>query len=426
MIFAIIIIMAVLFYLSLKITKNIFSFPSFIILFFGLYSVVAYLFTFDTYKYSYKIFVFLIGMFIMLITGYGIASFFEKRYLIISYDVVKKKNVFLSKKLFLVGLVLCFLLASANVYFNISALGFGITDLLSFNRILEINRVATEVRYSTGSVSNIYISITLPFVYLLPMLGAYNTSIKINIKSIILSAISLIPTLAILVLLNTKAVFIGSFVFYLTTFIVGYYYNHKEYIPITKKLVGFSIVIILGFVLIMLVAFGLRAGFSSTFFTSIKERFVLYAFAGVPALDKWLDTVYINNFNLIGKYTFLGIYSLLGIASKNAGVYQDFIVAGILNTNVYTVFRGLIEDFSVVGCMLIFVLVGILARLFEVLIKKNKLYAVGLYMTLFAFFIYGIIISIFTYNSYILAIVMFTIIIYFWPRGEYNENVSAI
>lgn len=426
MIFAIIIIMAVLFYLSLKITKNIFSFPSFIILFLGLYSVVAYLFTFDTYKYSYKIFVFLIGMFIMLITGYGIASFFEKRYLIINYDVVKRKNVFLSKKLFLVGLALCFLLASANVYFNLSALGFGVTDLLSFSKILEINHVATEIRYSSSSVNNIYMSITLPFVYLLPMLGAYNTSIKINIKSLILSAIAFIPTLAILVLLNTKAVFIGSFVFYLATFIVGYYYNHKKYIRITKRLIVISVVSIIGFILLMVFAFGLRAGFSSNFFATIKNRFVLYAFAGIPALDKWMDTVYTGDINLIGKYTFLGIYSLFGIANKSTGVYQDYIVAGTLNTNVYTAFRGLIEDFSIVGSMFIFVLVGILARLFEVLIKKNKLYAVGLYMTLFAFFIFGIIISIFTYNSYILAIVMFTIIIYFWPRGEDNENVSAI
>jgi oligosaccharide repeat unit polymerase len=67
----------------------------------------------------------------------------------------------------------------------------------------------------------------------------------------------------------------------------------------------------------------------------------------------------------VGFYTFMGFFRALGDARPvPLGVYDEFFeIDGVLITNIYTAFRGLIFDFGLFGSLLFAVLAGLIANL---------------------------------------------------------------
>ena len=54
----------------------------------------------------------------------------------------------------------------------------------------------------------------------------------------------------------------------------------------------------------------------------------------------------------MGAYTFAGVFDLLGIKQRQIGVYEQYeTLAGGEDTNIYTLLRGLIQDFTLPGAM---------------------------------------------------------------------------
>ena len=428
MIYAFILIFTILLIVSIKLTKSIFSFPSFFIIFFSLYLIVSYFFTYEYYDYTYLSFTFFTVLFIAILLGFVLKNIVMKKRGIEDNNKENKPFIYyLSKNVFRLILFVIFLLALANVYFNVRFLGFGIKDLLSLSKIMSINRKAAELRYAGYEVSNIYISITLPFVYLLPLFLGFNLAIKFNIKNLILAGFSFIPALMIVLILNTKAVFIGVLVFFLASFLVGWLANKKNHLKITLRLLIAGIILIVAFVAIMMISFGLRAGsISLNTLVSLKEKFIDYAFAGIPAFDKWLAT-YSFRPNLYGQYTFISFWNILGVAEKTQGGFQEYVEFGPFVTNIYTAFRGLVEDFGITGTIIIGALMGYASNGLEYRIKNsNNGVWISLYTLIYSFFIFALFISMFTYTSFILAFIAYLILVIIWPRGDKNEYQSLL
>ena len=78
-----------------------------------------------------------------------------------------------------------------------------------------------------------------------------------------------------------------------------------------------------------------------------------YVLAPYHAFGVWLIHEYSNVCCTLGSLSFVGPLDALGLATREAGVFNQNVMVYGRWTNIYTVFRYLVQDFSLVGPFLI-------------------------------------------------------------------------
>ena len=106
-----------------------------------------------------------------------------------------------------------------------------------------------------------------------------------------------------------------------------------------------------------------------------------------------------------GQYTLGGLAEVIGVKARQLGVYSENVTVGSEESNIYTAFRGLLEDFTIPGASLMCVVAGYLAgRCYgqRVTLIRGVLTLIAFY----SFLIWSPIGSIFIYNGSILAVLV--------------------
>jgi oligosaccharide repeat unit polymerase len=107
---------------------------------------------------------------------------------------------------------------------------------------------------------------------------------------------------------------------------------------------------------------------------------------------------------MLGGYTFGGIFDAVGLRQREIGVYHDFVRLGdSQSNNLYTAFRGVIEDFSFVGAMLFFLAMGFGGGYAYRRCALGQQVWVPWLALFYAFVIWSPIISVLNYNSPLIA-----------------------
>ena len=115
--------------------------------------------------------------------------------------------------------------------------------------------------------------------------------------------------------------------------------------------------------------------------------------------------------------TLAGPFNLFGFIERDLGFYQPVNIGSDSSTNIFTAYRGLISDFTVIGSVIVIFFVGIYFQIvFE---KKSTLRSKGIIplSMFYAFTLYSPLISIFHYNSIFFS----WILIYSILRLNLNE-----
>ena len=119
-----------------------------------------------------------------------------------------------------------------------------------------------------------------------------------------------------------------------------------------------------------------------------------YMFGMPAAFAEWFDRDEHDSVKW-GALTFPGPYSLLGIRQRTLGTYTDSApTVGLEGTNIFTMFRGLVEDFTLGGAFLISGLWGFLGgRIYckhslqpGSILGLSAFYAVALFSPLYCLF----------------------------------------
>lgn len=107
---------------------------------------------------------------------------------------------------------------------------------------------------------------------------------------------------------------------------------------------------------------------NSFFLYSLKS----YLLGGMSAFDIYLQKLDTINCGL-GKYNFSSLYDLLGIAKNEYGVYTQYLIYNSdgATTNIFTLFRSLIDDFGLIGGYLFMIVIGILSEKMYVRLIKH-------------------------------------------------------
>lgn len=110
-----------------------------------------------------------------------------------------------------------------------------------------------------------------------------------------------------------------------------------------------------------------------------------------------------------GIMTFFGIANVLGIEQRIAGIYRDFVYFGrvdrSMNSNVYSIFRMLIDDFGKIGALVFLFLIGFASSKAIVFIQKRKMVFISqaFLIAVYSYVLWSFVASIWAYTSIICA-----------------------
>ncbi|CCQ10276.1 putative integral membrane protein [Pseudoalteromonas luteoviolacea B = ATCC 29581] len=154
----------------------------------------------------------------------------------------------------------------------------------------------------------------------------------------------------------------------------------------------------------------LRGGNEDFDLIDIVSHVMVWFFGYIPAFAKWFSSEadVFKSINL-GASSFAGLFDLLGVSYRKSGVYELVQIGNNRVTNVYTAFRGLVEDFGVVGSVLILIFIGVIISLsFVDNVYRSFIRYFGL-MFIFIFS-WSFVISPFIYNTILFSFVLYSVL----------------
>ena len=121
----------------------------------------------------------------------------------------------------------------------------------------------------------------------------------------------------------------------------------------------------------------------------------------------------------LGAGLFGGVFDLLGIAPRVQGLWADVDVLGPDEqvSNVHTVFRQLIEDFTVPGAAVLVFLCGIASGTAYRRLRDGRVEWLTVLVCFYVFVMPSYLASVYNYNSILLAVVFFAVLVMKRPLG---------
>jgi oligosaccharide repeat unit polymerase len=144
-----------------------------------------------------------------------------------------------------------------------------------------------------------------------------------------------------------------------------------------------------------------------------ESKISAYMFGSPAAFADWYARGEVSGAEL-GARTFAGEFDLLHIKTRTIGTYSELsnVVSGAEESNVYTAFRGLIEDFTSYGSMLVVGCIGAVASWVYVIRSENVRSALFWLSAFYAAILFSPLISLFSFNGATLAWVVAGLVIY--------------
>lgn len=147
----------------------------------------------------------------------------------------------------------------------------------------------------------------------------------------------------------------------------------------------------------------IRGGADNPFYAVALARRAVAAFLGATAAFTEWFAVAKTSAPSWGAITFAGPFDLLQFAERQRGIYDTEVYFAVgLGTNIYTLFRGLIEDFGFVGSWLACLLSGALSSvafrrcccgLVTWVVPLSAFYSMILFSHLYSMFIFNSVIA---------------------------------
>jgi oligosaccharide repeat unit polymerase len=207
-------------------------------------------------------------------------------------------------------------------------------DIFSFEGIIHIAQESTGIRYGSNSTTHsgnpILLALTLWLIF---RVGTTTRLIKGYIQ-----ILPFIPLIMYTLLTTEKYPCILGILFYVSGILISN--EKKEYRKILKSKIKYGIILSL----LMGLSIFIR-GYTGTI-NDIFDVGLNYLLAQYNSLGYWYLEMKSSDFSF-GKFTFIGPLSYLGLVERENGVFTETLVLNGLESNLFTAFRYVIQDFGV-------------------------------------------------------------------------------
>jgi oligosaccharide repeat unit polymerase len=314
----------------------------------------------------------------------------------------------------LVAAIVCGFLSSVVA---LVSSGRGFSVFLSGEAYVQTAHELSVGRYSEEYVPSTLSQILLTGVYLSPMLGGILFSVKRSRKDGALALASLLPAILIALLHTTRATFILGGILWLAGNLGMRVWRDRgatrlftpRAVAISASVGGFTLVL---FCLGQVVRVGALPTPDALFEVLVSPHLRAWFFGHLFAFSGWFEQAWDTQEMAWGGYSLAGLFDQLGLFPRAMGLYTEAreLAPGV-RTNIYTVFRGLIQDFTLPGALLFLWVVGLLAARAYDRTTHGHLAWMPILIAFYAF-VCDYITSIFNYNSILLAWIFLTL--YIW------------
>jgi oligosaccharide repeat unit polymerase len=316
----------------------------------------------------------------------------------------------------IVGLVGCAYL----VFFSLEkfSLDFSGWDLLSLGHLW------STARYEQGELEPWSVRLMIMWVYPAVLLAGIGFALSRTRRQKWLTALPLVPAALIGTVFAARAGLLISLICWAAGFFAARYRQTcGRYKLFQRKLVlALGSLAISGFLFFVIID-AVRVYQGDSFEVGVDvPRLSKYFLGSVPAFCNWVHDPG-DQEPTFGAYTFAGVFDLLGLKHREIGVYEEMqTLQGGEDTNIYTVFRGLIQDFTLAGASIFGVLIGIVAGAAAQSPSKKHLRSLLILAGYYAFALYSPVISLFVYNGLILAWLVAALVLGLRSRQSATES----
>jgi oligosaccharide repeat unit polymerase len=317
---------------------------------------------------------------------------------------------------------------SAGVLVIANSLAQGVTlrDLV-FNLFLSAQLYA-DLRYSEGLEGTTIERLSIVCAYLGAILGGLRVSCAGRKKLVVLLAF--LPSVLIAIAQSARWHLMLSVALFYAGLLV-YRVASGQFKLLQGRLVSLAVpaAILLSIISVSFLAKGIASDLLSYYFASYSSGH-LYAFSDWYAftLGHHSQLGYAAAEPSYGFYTFATLFKLAGSQRVlPLGVYEDVYFYGeVLSSNVYTMFRGLILDFGIVGSLVFMSAVGTMfhGAFRGLLSARRPVFTVAVFIFMVGFFFSSFTVSMFGTNIiYYVTFVLLCAIL--WANGQLTHRAHA-
>lgn len=374
---------------------------------------------------------------VLLIT-FSILSFIvgsmisHKRYIENSLSkYVLYPKIIINNKMYMVLLfiMITFLLVNIQDFYAIAHKFSNSTNLGELLRLVIEKLQFQEVKFTRWHIYREYLIVSSTYIVTGIAINYYLNGNKIDgIKYWLVVLLIYIPT----ILYTGGRLAYLNYLWYVT--IIYYIGYGKRYGFSIKKIVPIIIAITLAGTLFIASFWGIgflngKINSNYTFLRVVNHYFGV----NVTALDIYLNGNKLPDDQYIGKSTLSNIYSnlrFLGISVPKTNNYiTDFVIVGPTTTNCYTAYRRYIQDYGIIGCMLINFILGLVYTYFYEYIKSKGGFLATTYYAAFSYPLFQqireeMVIGWIINTGTIYSVVLMTLV-YYWLTSNYGRTSNG-
>lgn len=297
-----------------------------------------------------------------------------------------------------------------------------------------------SLRYSGKVISTVYIQLATSLNFVCAAVcGIIVANDRRYLIPILLTIAALLPSMLTMFLLGDKGTLPQSIAFFCGGLFVGWISVGKTTL-MTKRAavffsIGFCVLVPIIIIAMIIKIVGKFQAPNSQIVEYLQYYFRSYAVGSIYAFSDWLSWYtehqsiahYMEHDNTGGLFTFWGVAKYLPTEYQMPNGYylEYFEVQGVVQTNIYTAFRGLITDFGLSGSLIFLSIIGcVSAAAYQSMLNKYsaplpKTFYIMLVGTIYA----SPLISLYTWTSPFVAAALLFLIIY---GVSFRSNCCAV
>ena len=337
------------------------------------------------------------------------------------FDATKNSNMCALLKY---GTLFCGGVGSTAVIALVTSEGYDLYDLFSVDAISVMAQAFSKARYVEDYRPPAIVQLSLVFMYASALFGGALLAVSPARSTRLIAFFPFLPAILFTAVQTTRSAMLFQIVYWLSAYCGMKIFMNGAARPLFTKrfillvpLVGCAA--FFGFSMVLLARHGLSLDLLAPV---IWPRFRGDIVGHLVAFGEWLRLgKYADVDPTFGAITFGGIFEAMGIRRRVLGIYEDVIDIGLeefaTDTNIYTVFRGLIEDFTLPGTLAMLFLIGLVAGCGYRMAVKRAVVGIPLLVSFYWFALWSPIAAVTTYNTLIVSYLIFTVSVLLCP-GE--------
>jgi oligosaccharide repeat unit polymerase len=295
--------------------------------------------------------------------------------------------------------------------------GYSFGMLFSLNSLINIANAFSINRYEGLYAPSIHTQILLVFTYLGPAVAGFLAATTTKRKDYLFSAISFIPAILLMLVRTQRGALIATGVIWLSAYLVANCVQGRLR-PFKKRQVLIGILALPLLIFVFALVAMARAGTTDTSLLPMLIRKVTAGATGhIAAFSIWFERDSFQFDPMLGQITFAGLFNALGIYTRQLGLFQEFIYLDSgFTTNIYTLFRPLIQDFTIVGALFSLFVFGLIGGLAYQSALKGNIRSLALLTGVYTTILFSAYSSIWIWGSIIAGFIGYTVCLWFLPN----------